>query len=174
MNWTRLSVTLTLANLGGFPVPTAAAQMHHEPQVAMQRPGAPPGAPTAPSGHGEVHPMGFDDTRTTHRFRLSATGGTIQVRVNDPKDRELRDQVVGHLRMIAEQFAHGNFQAPFAVHGEDPAGVPALKRLSGDISYTCVPDGTGGRVVIATRSKEALAAVHDFLRYQIREHRSNK
>ena len=45
-----------------------------------------------------------------------------------------------------------------------------LKRLRAEISYTFVPDRTGGRVVISTASKQALAAVHDFLRYQMREH----
>jgi hypothetical protein len=36
--------------------------------------------------------------------------------------------------------------------------------------YTFVPDDTCGRVLISTGSKKTLAAVHAFLRYQIREH----
>jgi hypothetical protein len=157
MNWTGLSGALAITVIAaGLPAPQAAPQASHGGQMATQKRGE--------------HPMGFDDARTTHHFRLSPKGGTIEVHVNDPKDRQLRDQVVAHLGMIAGQFAHGDFRAPFAVHGEDPAGVPVLKRLSRAISYTFVPDDTGGRIVISTRSKKALAAVHDFLRYQIREH----
>ena len=79
---------------------------------------------------------------------------------------------MSHLKIIAEQFARGDFSAPFAVHAEEPAGVPALKRLSKDIAYTFAPDDLGGRVLISTASKQAREAVHAFLRYQIREHRT--
>ena len=155
MNWTGLGSALFVAAMAGLPA-GAAGQMDHEQHMAAMKPGE--------------HPMGFDETRTTHHFRLSPKGGTIEVLVNDPSDRQLRDQVAAHLRMIAGQFAHGDFQAPFAVHGEDPDGVPALRRLSGSITYTFTPEDAGGRIVIATTSKKALAAVHEFLRYQIREH----
>jgi hypothetical protein len=133
-----------------------SAQMNHEQHMAMQKRGE--------------KAMGFDQARTTHHFRLSPKGGAIEVHVNDPKDVERREQVVAHLKRIAEQFGRGDFQTPFAVHGETPDGVPALERFGSGISYTFEPDEAGGRVVIATESKKALSAVHDFLRYQIREH----
>ena len=85
--------------------------------------------------------------------------------VNNPDDRELREQVTTHLKAIAEQFARGDFRAPFAVHSEKPDGVPALAQFSRDIVYTFVPDETGGKVSISTGSKKALAgAMNEFLR----------
>lgn len=121
--------------------------------------------------HGDAA-MGFDVKKTVHHFLLSEKGGSIEVSVKDPADRELRDQVQTHLRHIATQFGEGDFATPLAVHGENPAGVPALKQLAAEITYTFEPSDLGGRVTIATQSPKALAAVHDFLRYQIREHKT--
>lgn len=158
MNTIGLTGALVILTAAGWPVAAATPQSTHQQHAARQK----------PDGKG----MGFDQTRTSHHFRLSPKGGAIEVRVRNAADRELRDQVAAHLKAIAEQFARGDFSTPFAVHAEDPAGVPALKRFSGDIVYVFAPDDRGGRVVISTGSKPALAAVHEFLRYQIREHRT--
>lgn len=135
----------------------AAPQMDHEKHMAQIR---------AEKG------MGFGQARATHHFRLSAKGGVIEVHVRQADDRETRDKIAAHLEMIAGQFAKGDFATAFAVHGEDPAGVPALKRLGAGISYTFVRDPAGGQVVISSESPEAVTAIHDFLRYQIREHKT--
>lgn len=135
----------------------AAPQMDHEKHMAQIR---------AEKG------MGFDQARATHHFRLSAKGGVIEVHVRQADDRDTRDKIAAHLEMIAGQFAKGDFAAPFAVHGDVPPGVPALKRLGAEISYKFVPDAAGGRVVISSESPEAVTAIHDFLRYQIREHKT--
>jgi hypothetical protein len=37
--------------------------------------------------------MGFSHEKTTHHFELSYEGGTIDVRANDVKDIESRDQI---------------------------------------------------------------------------------
>ena len=134
----------------------------------------------APSQHGQHaagqkhggQAMGFDVKKTVHHFLLAENGGSIEVSVKDPADRELRDQVQTHLRHIAARFGEGDFATPLAVHGENPSGVPALKQLATEITYTFEPSDLGGRVAIATQSPKALAAVHEFLRYQIREHKT--
>ncbi len=158
MNTIRLAGALVLVAAAGGPAEASMPQQTHPHHAASQK-------------HGEKG-MGFDQKGTTHHFRLSPAGGTIEVHVNNPDDRELREQVTTHLKTIAEQFARGDFSAPFAVHSEKPDGVPALAQFSRDIVYTFVPDETGGKVSISTGSKKALAAVHAFLRYQIREHQT--
>jgi hypothetical protein len=114
--------------------------------------------------------MGFDQQTTTHHFRLARDGGSIQVEVKDPSDTEQKARVVAHLRAIASQFAEGDFAAPRLTHGEEPPGVPTLRRLRSRIRYAFEATARGGRVVVTTRNPEARAAVHEFLRYQIREH----
>lgn len=116
--------------------------------------------------------MGFDQDRTTHHFLLAADGGTIQVTVNDAKDAQNRDAIRAHLKTIAGDFAKGDFSAPLATHAETPPGVETMKRLASRITYTFDAMDQGGRVRIQTGDPEALKAVHDFLRYQIKEHRT--
>ena len=114
--------------------------------------------------------MGFDESATTHHFRLTPTGGAIDVSVKDAKDEANRAQIRSHPREIAGEFSVGDFQKPFATHAETPAGVDVMRQLRGDITYAFEESASGGRVRITTVSPVALAAVHDFLRYQIREH----
>jgi hypothetical protein len=114
--------------------------------------------------------MGFDAAKTTHHFRLSPEGGSIEVTANDAVDTKSRDEIRMHLGHIAKRFQDGDFDIPMFVHDQTPPGVPAMKRLKSEISYKYEETDAGGRVLIATKNAEALAAVHDFLRFQIREH----
>jgi len=116
--------------------------------------------------------MGFDQDAVSHHFRLSASGGSIEVAVKDSRDASSLAAIRSHLREIASDFAAGRFDAPFATHGEVPPGVPVLQQHSGDMTYRYEEMPAGGRVVIATADAAALAALHEFLRYQIREHKT--
>ena len=116
--------------------------------------------------------MGFAHGKTTHHFRLTTSGGSIEADAKDPDDTESRDQIRAHFRHIAKMFSEGDFEAPMLIHDQVPPGVHVLKRLSGQIQYQFEPTRQGGRVVITTKNSEALAAIHEFLRFQIREHRT--
>jgi len=116
--------------------------------------------------------MGFDHTKTTHHFRLLQDGGTIEVTANDSSDETSRDQISRHLAEIAKMFKAGDFEKPLAVHGQVPPGAAAMGRLRDSISYSFEEIEQGGRVRIQTRTAEALAAIHAFLRFQITEHQT--
>jgi hypothetical protein len=116
--------------------------------------------------------MGFDQVTTSHHFRLTRNGGSIEVHVNNAEDTATKAAIEQHLREIAAQFARGDFATPFSVHAETPDGVDGLKRLGASVSYTFEPGALGGRVRLVAGNAEALVAVHEFLRYQIREHRT--
>jgi hypothetical protein len=118
------------------------------------------------------HAMGFSHEKTTHHFLLYADGGAIQVTANDPHDSESRDQVRMHLGHITQMFAAGDFQIPMLVHAEAPPGVPVMKKLKSEIKYTFEKLDQGGRVRIRTKRSEAVAAIHEFLRYQISDHQT--
>ena len=66
--------------------------------------------------------MGFDQDKATHHFRLTDSGGIIEVEANDPRDLVMRDSIRTHLSTIAREFASGNFDKPFATHAEVPPG----------------------------------------------------
>lgn len=116
--------------------------------------------------------MGFDQDTTTHHFTIAADGGAIAVDVNSPADATGVGQIRAHLREIAASFKAGDFSKPFQTHGEQPPGVPVLQRLTTEMTYTYADTRLGGIVRITTRNAGALAALHEFLRYQIAEHKT--
>src|SRR5690348_13452199 len=71
--------------------------------------------------------MAFGQDATTHHFRLTAAGGSIEVTVNDKSDETTIAAIRGHLRSIAREFAEGRFDKPFHTHGEVPPGVVEMQ-----------------------------------------------
>lgn len=116
--------------------------------------------------------MGFSQSKTTHHFYLKKDGGVIEVSANDPKDTESRDQIRMHLAHVAKEFAAGNFDIPMFVHDQVPPGVPVMQGRKDKLTYKFEETDRGGRVVISTADHESLSAVHDFLAFQIREHKT--
>jgi hypothetical protein len=119
--------------------------------------------------HGE-DVMGFSQTKTAHHFLLTKDGGVIAVSAKDPQDTVSQDQIRMHLPHIATAFASGDFTDPMEVHEQTPPGVSTMKRLKAQIQYKFEEIDTGGRVLIHSDNTKAIDALHDFLRFQIREH----
>ncbi len=120
--------------------------------------------------HGDAV-MGFSHDKTTHHFLLSATGGSIEVTANDPKDEASILAIRSHLTGIAKQFSDGNFDAPMIIHQTMPPGVETMK-ASKAIHYEYESLPGGGRVRLSTEDRQSIGAIHDFLRFQIDEHRT--
>jgi hypothetical protein len=117
--------------------------------------------------------MGFDQTKTTHHFSLYEDGGAIEVSVNDPNDTVNRDAIRAHLPHIAQMFGAGDFEAPMEVHAQQVPGTVEMSKLKDKLTFTYVETPRGGRVDIITTDKDALAAVHKFLTFQISDHHTN-
>ena len=118
------------------------------------------------------HVMGFDHMKTTHHFLLQESGGSIEVTANNSDDVESRDQIRMHLKHIATMFAGGNFNAPMLIHDQTPRGVPVMQELKDEIKYSFEDIDRGAAVRISTKNPIALKAIHDFLRFQIKEHKT--
>jgi hypothetical protein len=134
-------------------------------------------APAQDCHHSKVaergdHVMGFDHEKTTHHFLLSTAGGSIEVSANDPADTASRDAIRGHLSHIATMFSKGNFDAPMLIHDRVPPGVPTMKRKREVISWKFEETEAGGRVRIDSKDSEAIASIHEFLRFQIDDHQT--
>jgi hypothetical protein len=69
-------------------------------------------------------------------------------------------------------FAEGNFDAPMLVHQQKVPGTEAMAKTKASIKYAYKETATGGRVDIVTTNPAALAAVHEFLRFQIADHKT--
>lgn len=116
--------------------------------------------------------MGFSQTRTAHHFLLTKDGGVIEVLAKAPEDTASRREIRQHLRYIASAFARGDFTDPMEIHAQVPPGAPTMKRLKAQIQYKFVEMGEGGRVLIRSGNAQAVHAIHEFLRFQIRAHRT--
>jgi hypothetical protein len=150
--------TVSLAQHASMP----PGMTHEEHQAQMQK--------DADLKKRGMAAMGFDQDKTTHHFLLATNGGSIEVGVKDASDAESRTRVRAHLKEIAAEFAGGNFDKPFATHAEVVPGVRTMQERRASIAYAYEDTPDGGRVRISTSDGAASAAVHAFLRYQIREH----
>ena len=121
--------------------------------------------------HGD-HVMGFSHDKTTHHFELNYDGGVIDVRSNDVRDSESRDQIRSHFRHIAQMFAAGNFNAPMLVHGVAVPGTATMTRLKDQLHWNLQETPRGARITVLADNKEALDAVHEFLLFQIEDHKT--
>jgi hypothetical protein len=116
--------------------------------------------------------MGFDQQRTTHHFLLTRNGGIIQVNAGSAADKQSVAQIRMHLQHIRQAFRSGDFMIPMFVHNQIPPGVATMTRLKDQIHYRYEPMDQGGRLSISSGNSEAVTALHDFLKFQIREHRT--
>ena len=149
-------VLCVLVSLASSPVSLVARQDHH--------------ANTDQRG---AMVMGFDQARTTHHFLLFNDGGAIDISVNDPADTKNRDAIRSHLPHITMMFGDGNFDAPMLVHeSKNVPGTKAMTERKEVIRYQYVETANGGRVNVVTSDPVALAAVHQFLKFQIAEHKT--
>lgn len=163
----RLVVSLLLLALPAFAQDTKQDDMKDCPMHAQ---GAQSHQAVVES-HGD-QAMGFPHDRTTHHFRMSADGGAIEVTVNDPTDKANTQAIRSHLSHIAMMFSHGDFSTPMFIHDGVPPGVTTMKLMKSAIHYTYEEMPTGGRVAIKSDDPVAVAAIHDFLRFQIKEHQT--
>lgn len=128
--------------------------------------------PHAKMNHRGAQVMGFDQDKTAHHFYLYADGGAIDVSVKDSADKTNLDAIRAHLPHIAVMFREGNFDAPMLVHATTVPGTPDMKKAKDAIAWKFEEHATGGRVNITTTNPDALKAVHQFLRFQITDHKT--
>jgi len=149
-------ITLVCVALNGITLAQHDASTHQQHMADLNQHGA--------------EAMGFDQNKTTHHFRLYKDGGAVEVQAKDPADTVSIGQIRDHLKQQAKKFAAGDFGAPQHTHGQVPPGVEAMTKLRSKIQYEFESMEHGGRLRITTADAQALAAVHQFLRFQIEDH----
>ena len=121
--------------------------------------------------HGD-QAMGFPHEKTTHHFRMLSDGGSIEVTANDPNDKTNMTAIRSHLAHIAMMFSKGDFSTPMFIHDAIPPSVTTMKLMKSAIHYSYDEIPLGGRVRVKADDLVAIAAIHDFLRFQISEHQT--
>jgi hypothetical protein len=115
--------------------------------------------------------MGVDQYSSTHHFTDLPDGGRIELERN-AHDSAGVAMIRHHLRMIAQAFGSGDFSTPMFVHMRTVPGTATMAAKRNAITYTVRDLPRGGAVRITTRDPDALAAVHQFLAFQRRDHRA--
>ncbi len=117
--------------------------------------------------------MPFDQRRTTHVFRATATGGVQRVIAKDARDSEQITLARQHLQKEASRFRAGDFSDPMAIHGMKMPGLDALRRGSSrvQVSYRAIP--RGAQISYRTAEPGLVAALHDWFDAQLMDHGAN-
>lgn len=114
--------------------------------------------------------MGVDQYTSVHHFRDLPDGGIIIF------ERDRDDSGVAiirrHLQSIAHAFAQGDFSDPHAVHDREVPGTRVMAQRRERIRYEYRERPLGGEVRIRSEDSAAIAAIHQFLAFQRRDHRA--
>jgi hypothetical protein len=71
--------------------------------------------------------MGFNQSKISHHFKSTPTGGEILITALNNSDIETIKQIKNHISIIQKEFSLGNFTKPFYIHAQD---VPGTKIMS--------------------------------------------
>jgi hypothetical protein len=113
--------------------------------------------------------MGVNQYTSAHVFEALPDGGRIVLQ-RQTDDSAGTATIRAHMSTIAEQFRRGDFAIPGFVHAQGVPGTDVMASHRARISYTADTLPRGGQVRITTTDPAALAAVHEFLAFQRREH----
>jgi hypothetical protein len=155
------------AGLSGTRSASAAQAPDHEscPHMAKE-------AHAAGVDHRHDETTGMAADTSVHHFDITSGGGVIRLEAAEATDEAGRDQARAHHEHVAQSFAAGDFAMPMFIHGQAPPGAATMARLKESIRYRYEPTDRGGRVTIDTSNREARKAIHEFLRFQMRDHRT--
>ena len=169
-----LSFTLLASTAATADDPQTSCPMHAQHMAAAKAESEKADGRAEHGRHvdGRHDTFGMSHTKSAHSFRLFADGGAIELRAKDMADEATVAAIRTHLQDITPQFTKGDFSTPGFVHGYPPDGVAQLEQLGDAITYRYQQVDGGGRIRITTKSAEALAAIHAFLRFQVTEHRT--
>ena len=115
--------------------------------------------------------MGVDQYTSTHHFDALPDGGRIELQ-RDVDDSAGVAQIRTHLQEIVKAFGSGDFNTPAFVHMQEVPGAKVMATKRAAITYTYRELPRGGEVRIRTNDADAVAAIHEFLAFQRKDHRT--
>ena len=98
--------------------------------------------------------MGFNQNKILHQFK-----STLTIK-----------QIKNHIYVNQKEFSAGNFTKPFYIHTQDVPGTKLMSEKKNFIEYNINEINNGGTLILETKDKELLAAIHQFITFQNTEH----
>ncbi|HSH46294.1 MAG TPA: hypothetical protein VK966_10580 [Longimicrobiales bacterium] len=121
---------------------------------------------------GSARGMGVDQYESAHRFDDLEDGGRIELQDTAGNDAAV-ERIRTHMQGIARAFAGGDFSTPGFVHDmHEVPGTRVMAERRDAIRFEYAPLPRGGEVRIQTTDSVAMRAIHEFMEFQRRDHRS--
>ena len=114
--------------------------------------------------------MGFNQSKILHQFKSTPTGGEILITALNNSDIETIKQIKNHISIIQKEFSAGNFTKPFYIHTQDVPGTKLMSEKKDLIKYSINKINNGAILILETKDKELLDAIHQFITFQNTEH----
>jgi hypothetical protein len=119
--------------------------------------------------HGDM--IGVDPSSLAHTFVPTPDGGEI-ILERRSGDTTAVSRIRAHLEQIAAAFSTGDFSAPAVIHEKEADGAAVMIRKAAVITYSVGERANGASLRIRTADRQAIDAIHNFIAFQIREHRT--
>ena len=119
------------------------------------------------------HVMGVNQYTSAHVFEDLPDGGRVVLERADASDTADISTIRAHMRDIQAAFRAGDFTKPFEVHAQDVPGTAVMAAKRSVISYDATDRPRGGEVRIRSSDSVAVAAIHQFLAFQRKEHHTH-
>lgn len=127
-------------------------------------------APISMLERGDVA-MGFNQSKISHQFKSTPTGGEIMITALNSSDIETIKQIKNHISLIQKEFSAGNFTKPFYIHAQDVPGTKLMTEKKNFIKYSINEIDNGSTLILETTDKELIDAIHQFMAFQRTEHK---
>jgi hypothetical protein len=117
--------------------------------------------------------MGFNQSKISHQFKSTPTGGEILITALNNSDTETIKQIKKHISIIQKEFSSGNFTKPFYIHAEDVPGTKIMSEKKDFIKYSINEIDNGSTLTLETKDKELVDAIQQFMVFQGTEHQGH-
>ena len=117
--------------------------------------------------------MGFNQSKISHQFKSTPLGGEISITALNNNDTETIKQIKNHISIIQKEFSSGNFTKPFYIHAQDVPDTKIMGEKKDFIKYTINEIDNGSTLILKTKDKELLDAIHQFMAFQGTEHQGH-
>jgi hypothetical protein len=115
--------------------------------------------------------MGFNQSKISHQFKSTPTGGEIMITALNSSDIETIKQIKNHISLIQKEFSAGNFTKSFYIHAQDVPGTKLMTEKKNFIKYSINEIDNGSTLILETTDKELIDAIHQFMAFQRTEHK---
>lgn len=116
--------------------------------------------------------MGVPVEKVTVHFYLVKNGGVVELSAKNPTDTTTAAALQKYLQNQKDLWEKGKETAVTDVHLRAPEAASTMRRLRNDITFFMAKTDSGGVLRMFSINEQARAAIQDYLRFEITEHKT--